>query len=193
MTGLTLLRAADRIAQPWKNGGGVTREVAVYPAGAGFDDFDWRISMAEVAADGPFSLFPGVDRTLAMLAGTMRLTFADEAVHLLTPNDPPLAFAGDVAVLGTLPDGPATDLNIMVRRGRYTATLRRIGSDVAVIGKEATAFVVATAQTVVRAGGDAILLGPLDALRIDGPGDCAIEGEALFALFQRQSSITRET
>ncbi|MBM7325185.1 HutD family protein, partial [Agrobacterium sp. S2] len=48
---------------PWKNGGGVTTEIIVHPAKASMADFDWRISMANVAQDGPFSIFPGVDRT----------------------------------------------------------------------------------------------------------------------------------
>ena len=50
----------------WKNGGGSTTEIAVFPPDAGFDDFDWRVSLATVAADGPFSAFPGIERTLAM-------------------------------------------------------------------------------------------------------------------------------
>ena len=56
-----ILRAADRVPAAWKNGGGVTREVASWPEQAGLDGFDWRISLAEVAAGGPFSVFPGVD------------------------------------------------------------------------------------------------------------------------------------
>ncbi len=67
------LAAAARRAVPWKNGGGVTEEIAVYPSDAGFDDFAWRISMARVGQGGPFSRFPGVDRTLAVLEGRMRL------------------------------------------------------------------------------------------------------------------------
>ena len=49
---------------PWKNGGGETAEIAVSPPGAALDDFDWRLSMARVETDGPFSAFPGIDRTL---------------------------------------------------------------------------------------------------------------------------------
>ena len=52
-----LLSAARRAAVPWKNGGGVTREVAAHPAGASLEDFDWRVSTAEVRAAGPFSGF----------------------------------------------------------------------------------------------------------------------------------------
>ncbi|WBO21006.1 HutD/Ves family protein [Sphingomonas abietis] len=198
MARLTLLRAADRLAVPWKNGGGVTREVAASPDGAGFDRFDWRISMAEVASDGPFSLFPGVDRTLAMLSGTMRLAIAGDGqsagVHDLTPYDPPLAFAGDVPVMGSLPGGPASDLNLMVRRGRYRAALRRLTlSEAVAIDDGMTAIVIATAPTVVRLGEQTIALDVLDALRIDGAGHCTIAGDALLATVQRQSSITRAT
>jgi environmental stress-induced protein Ves len=62
------LRAADRTPRPWKNGGGQTTDVAVFPDGAGLDDFDWRVSIARVDGDGPFSIFPGVDRPLDAVA-----------------------------------------------------------------------------------------------------------------------------
>ena len=54
---------------PWKNGGGSTDEIATYPRGAGLDAFDWRVSIAHVASDGPFSRFPGVERTITLLEG----------------------------------------------------------------------------------------------------------------------------
>ncbi len=66
---MRILRASSHRTMPWKNGGGSTTEIAVAPDGAGIDAFDWRISMAVVAADGPFSEFPGVDRTLSILDG----------------------------------------------------------------------------------------------------------------------------
>ena len=50
-------------------GGGSTTEIAVAPPGAGFDDFDWRVSLATITQDGPFSAFPGIDRTLALVDG----------------------------------------------------------------------------------------------------------------------------
>src|SRR5690606_386633 len=75
--------ASARQFRPWKNGGGETAEIAVSPAGAGFDDFDWRISTAIVAQSGPFSGFPGVDRVLTVIeGGAMELTVAGEARHL---------------------------------------------------------------------------------------------------------------
>jgi environmental stress-induced protein Ves len=70
------LAAAQRLdlrtlpPQRWKNGAGTTREIAVEPAGAGTDDFDWRLSLAEVDRDAPFSAFPGVDRCIVLLRGS---------------------------------------------------------------------------------------------------------------------------
>ena len=89
---MRLLPAADRVPVPWKNGGGVTREVAAFPDGAGFDDFLWRISMAEVRADGPFSVFPGVDRVLAVLEGRLRLAVEGLAPIEVGPDSPPAIF-----------------------------------------------------------------------------------------------------
>src|SRR5690606_15272177 len=64
-----LIPFAGLSALPWKNGGGSTTTIAVGPPEAGFDDFDWRVSLATISEDGPFSRFPGVDRTLALVDG----------------------------------------------------------------------------------------------------------------------------
>src|SRR5580704_9253002 len=66
---MRLLPAGQHRRMPWKNGGGETTEIAVAPEGAGLDALDWRVSMARVATDGPFSAFPSIDRTLSVLAG----------------------------------------------------------------------------------------------------------------------------
>jgi environmental stress-induced protein Ves len=118
-----ILRAADRVATPWKNGGGVTREVAAWPPGAGVDDFDWRVSLADVAADGPFSTFPGVDRILTVIAGAGLVLEIDGRTTRLKPGAP-FAFPGEAAVMARLTAGPIRDLNLMVRRGAWTATVR---------------------------------------------------------------------
>jgi environmental stress-induced protein Ves len=123
---MRLLRAADRQATPWKNGGGVTREVAAWPPGAGFDDFDWRVSMAEVAADGPFSTFPGVERTLAVLEGRLRLAVEDRRQIILSAETAAVAFPGEAAVHAVVEAGPVLDLNLMSRRGKVTAQLTRL-------------------------------------------------------------------
>jgi environmental stress-induced protein Ves len=64
-----LFERAQLRATPWKNGGGVTREIACHPPQAGMQNFDWRISIAHIASDGDFSVFAGVDRVITLLEG----------------------------------------------------------------------------------------------------------------------------
>lgn len=87
---MRILRASEYKTMPWKNGGGVTVEIAIHPPGASVDAFDWRVSMATVAQDGPFSSFPGVDRTLAIIEGNgLALAISGhEPVALTTKSTP---------------------------------------------------------------------------------------------------------
>ncbi|MFK0211809.1 HutD family protein [Streptomyces sp. NPDC090298] len=108
----------------WKNGGGTTREIISWPRGA--EAFQWRASVADIDGDGPFSAFPGVDRTLILLAGDgVRLTAAGGFDRTTRPEEP-LAFAGDLELAAALRGGPCRVLNLMVRRDRRTARVRRI-------------------------------------------------------------------
>ena len=113
-----LLKPADYARMPWKNGGGYTTEIATHPAGAALATFDWRVSIAEVAADGPFSRFPGVDRILVLVSGAgMRLAGDAHAAELRATFEP-YAFSGDDALDCSLVAGPIRDFNLMLRRGR---------------------------------------------------------------------------
>lgn len=119
-------RASECRRMPWKNGGGVTTEIAVSPQDAGLDDFAWRLSMATVATDGAFSEFPGVDRTLAILEGAgMRLSVDAAAPVDLRRGSAPHAFAADRPASARLVDGEVIDLNIMTRRSRCSHAMRR--------------------------------------------------------------------
>lgn len=144
-----LLRAADRIAAPWKNGGGVTREIAAGPEGAGLEDFDWRISMAEVREPGAFSPFPEVDRCLTVLRGTLSLTFGETVVFLDSLSDP-FDFAGDSLCHGVPVGGPVLDLNVMCRRGRFSSRVER-AADAAWSPSGQTAILVALEPLAVGA------------------------------------------
>jgi environmental stress-induced protein Ves len=161
---MRILRAAGREAVPWKNGGGVTREVMAWPDGAGFDEFRWRVSIAEVREAGPFSRFEGVERTLAILDGRMRLDFADRTAEL-DAKSVPAVFAGEESCHGTPLDGPVTDLNLMTRgaAGRMQRLSRGIVRDGLVV-----------ALAVTRIGGET--LHRFDAAVIDGP--VAVGGDA---------------
>ncbi len=113
-----LLKPADYVRMPWKNGGGHTTEIAAHPATATLDSFDWRVSIADVAAEGPFSRFPGVDRIIVLVAGAgMRLAGDAHDAELRAPFEP-YAFSGDDALSCSLVDGPVRDFNLMLRRGR---------------------------------------------------------------------------
>ena len=158
-----LLSAADRIAVPWKNGGGITYEVAAWPPGADFDSFDWRVSMAEVRSDGPFSVFPDVDRILAVLQGRMRLCVQGRAPVLLSHRTPHAAFAGDTPTTAKVEAGPILDLNVMARRGRIRPTLDRLDAPALLAATRADRLVVAIGGAV-RVG--ALKLGPLDAVHV---------------------------
>ena len=112
-----IIRLADCPSQPWKNGLGRTREIAVQPPGAGSDDFRWRISIAEVDSAAPFSCFPGIDRHIVLLAGAgFTITLDDSHTHALTTPFAPYAFAGEAKVEVALVDGATRDFNLMVRR-----------------------------------------------------------------------------
>ncbi|WP_367717417.1 HutD family protein [Nitratireductor sp. GISD-1A_MAKvit] len=109
-------RGAERRFAPWKNGGGETAEILCSPEGAGYDDFDWRISTARVGQSGPFSSFHGVHRSLTVIeGGAMRLTFDAAPPLMVGPETGPVCFPGDVACHAELIGPALLDLNVMVR------------------------------------------------------------------------------
>lgn len=116
------VRLADVPPQPWRNGGGLTREVLAWPQAA---DWQLRVSVADIECDGPFSPFPGVDRWFAVIEGAgVELAWAS-GTTALRPGDPPLHFAGEAAPACRLPQGPTRDLNLMHRRSAGRASMRR--------------------------------------------------------------------
>ncbi|MEO6877465.1 MAG: HutD family protein, partial [Gemmatimonadaceae bacterium] len=121
---------ADLPATPWKNGGGLTREIVARPPANGTAPFDWRVSVAEIAGDGDFSIFAGVDRVIALLSGDgVQLRSADGRVnHCLDTPLAPFAFSGDTALTATVLGGASSDFNIMTRRAAMRAEVRIVRS-----------------------------------------------------------------
>lgn len=112
-----LLEHADYRVMPWQNGGGITREIFVH--GRTDTGFDWRLSIAEVAGDGPFSSFAGYARTILLLDGRgMRLRFGDAGEVRVTDRFRPVDFDGGADTFCTLIDGPVRDFNIISARAR---------------------------------------------------------------------------
>ena len=191
-----ILRAADRTAVPWKNGGGLTREVAVEPPGSDFASFDWRVSLAEVRQGGPFSTFPQIDRLMAVIAGRLELTIAGGPAVRLSAESPPCEFAGDLPAFAEPLETPVSDLNVMTRRGRCGAQLRRCRAETSlVLPLEADAtLLLALAPLRVHAASFAASLAPLDAVRFGaqprGPVTAARAGAALdFWLIEIRSHL----
>ena len=169
---MRLLRAANHRRMPWKNGGGVTTEIAVFPAGAGLDAFEWRLSMATVASDGPFSLFAGVDRTLAVLEGEgIVLSVEGRSEQRITPGSPPVSFAADRPTSAKLVSGAVTDLNAMIRRGVWTHRMERLIVDgkaaIADGGDRAIVF-CARGSVAISDGEERLALSLHDAALVDG-------------------------
>ncbi|MFP7722038.1 HutD/Ves family protein [Lysobacter sp. A3-1-A15] len=111
----------------WRNGQGWTREVHAQGEGEGEGErggqaWAWRMSIAEIEQDSPFSVFPGVDRELTLLSGEgLRLRFDDgEGIEILPPHGRH-RFAGERPVTGELLDGPSHGFNLMWRRGQVQA------------------------------------------------------------------------
>lgn len=166
---VTRLPAAGHRRMVWKNGGGETREILAHPPGADTTSFDWRISMARVEADGPFSVFEGVERTLALLDGeALELTIEGGGAHRLTPSSDPLPFAADAPTSARLPGGPIVDLNVMVRRGRFSAKVERLSGGVEMPATPHPVVLLALGSVCVEAGTERFALERDDALLVEG-------------------------
>lgn len=118
-----ILRSADNKHMPWKNGGGVTAEI--WKATAPDGEILWRLSVAEVASDGPFSSFPGIDRWIMLVEGKgMELDIAGQGTHRIERAFEPLAFSGDAKTTCRLISGKVRDFNLMVARNHAKGSLR---------------------------------------------------------------------
>ena len=106
------LTAADFRPMPWANGKGVTIEMA---RADGPDGMLWRLSRASVVEDGPFSIFPGVERNLTVLTGP-GFDLVGQGLHLTARPMVPVAFAGDVPLRAEGVTAPSDDFNVMTAR-----------------------------------------------------------------------------
>ena len=112
---LRAVAAASVAPQPWRNGGGATRELFAWPGGA---DWQIRVSLADIDADGPFSAFPDVQRWFAVVEGAGVVLSWPGGDRRVDSAGEPLCFDGADAPACRLVDGPTRDLNLMLRGGR---------------------------------------------------------------------------
>jgi environmental stress-induced protein Ves len=169
---------------PWKNGGGSTTELLIEPPGATLAvGFRWRISMATVVESGPFSRFPGCDRTLLLLAGQgMELDHGPHGRALLPGPLEPVVFPGEWATCGRLLGGPCLDFNVMSRRGEvfHDVTIMQLGPTPQPL-PEAPTVLVYGARGTAAVTSVALGLRPGELLRIDGRGASGLMAAAVDA------------
>ena len=171
---------------PWRNGGGVTRELACWPDA---QDWEWRMSVAEVTRDGAFSRFEGVRRWFAVLSGAgVRLELEGETQEL-TSVSAPFAFDGATPVACSLLDGATQDFNLMVR-GQRAAQMQRLGAGHGFVAAAATTVAVyaITAPARLRQGSETLQL-PAQCLAWQtlGPGD-TVQVDAADALWMEMGT-----
>ncbi|MCW5749506.1 MAG: HutD family protein [Alphaproteobacteria bacterium] len=162
---------------PWKNGGGWTTELA---SDAGADGrFGWRLSLADVEKSGPFSRFPGIDRTIMLVEGRgFLLSVAGAPPVRIARPFAPFAFDGGVSTDCRLIAGPVRDFNLMVERTRHRAACAVIapGRHVLALPARGTELLhaIGAARLAGLPGGRRQDLGPGDTLVISGEGALAL-------------------
>lgn len=165
---------------PWKNGAGSTTELLIEPPGASLaGGFRWRLSRATVAASGPFSCFPGYDRTLLLLEGQgLELDHGAHGTALLPGPLVPARFPGEWTTQGRLLAGPCLDFNVMSRRGeiRHNLIIIHLGPPATLPEAPVVLVYCATGAAAVGAGAHPLRRGEL--LRVDGPGASGLQVRA---------------
>lgn len=117
--GYRVIKKETYRAMPWRNGRGSTLEIARSPALG--EDFDWRLSLADIKEDGEFSPYPGYHRALVLVSGSsLRLRFRGHGGCDLDPMKRGIRFEGDWKTHCAVAEGRCTDLSLIVR-GRSAA------------------------------------------------------------------------
>ena len=174
------LPASGYRAMPWKNGQGITHEIAREPVTG--DSFLWRLSIAEVAADGDFSLFAGIARTISLIEGAgMELAFDEAPRKRIDEKFQPFDFSGDWHCRCRLIGGPIRDFNLMVDRARMKAETKVLRP-----GEAEREIDVGPGRLLIYCGAGEVAAGGFSAAAGDtlslGPGRYRIEGRNATAL-----------
>ncbi len=177
------LPAAKYRTVPWRNGGGITAEIAVEPEGATVDSrFLWRLSLARIDRSGPFSAFDGYDRTIALISGAgMVLNFGERGSARVDKPMQPLAFSGEWAPGCALIAGPTEDFNVMTDRQRIRHRVERVepGQGTRVLQTAPTLAIFAVGGGKVGVDGGTMDLGARDTLVVEGANEMTLASTGL--------------
>ena len=193
---LRILTPDDYRVMPWKNGGGTTTEIWIQPEHAGWESFDWRVGIADIASSGPFSSFPGVDRSILLLdcppGSSMRLSVDGRDIEL--PLHAFIDFPGEATTHGSLIGTPVRDFNVMSRRSRvqHACGWRTIRAGASLTLAEGTSCIhVADGSLLLRCGEDRHVLNrPMSALIADGPAVLDAVGRDASIVWTRFTAVT---
>ena len=168
---MRLIGAKDCHRTRWKNDGGWTTELARSTI-AGSDDFRWRVSIADIESDGPFSSFPGVTRDLLLLAGSgIELDIDDAAPLRLATRFEHAHFEGESRVECRLLAGATRDFNVMARRDTVRAEVvaRPLVGAMVIFPEAGVEWLVHVlgGHASARSSGHALVLGTGATLHID--------------------------
>ncbi|MGW4651040.1 HutD/Ves family protein [Kitasatospora sp. NPDC004289] len=177
-----VLPAGQRAATPWLNGGGITREVAGHPSGAGLADFHWRVSLADVAQGGPFSRFEQVDRVITVVEGAGMALTVDGTEHRIAEPYRPFAFPGDATTDCVLLGGPVVDFNVMTRRGKASAEVEIADFQRDVTVPPGAAVLLVCLAGTAELGSADVSLGRYDAALLTGEGEDRLRVDGVVAV-----------
>lgn len=112
-----ILKASGYREGRWRNGLGVSWDIA----SEGGEDFSWRMALARLEADVPFSAYPGIDRVFTIIAGGCVMLDVEGLGQIDARLLRPVHFPGDRATSCRLVAGPCRALNLFVKRQAYSS------------------------------------------------------------------------
>lgn len=194
---LTPLDPADYVRAPWKNGGGVTVDIASEHDGGtahgSWSGLVWRLGRTAIVAPAPFSDLSGYDRQQVVVAGRgLVLETAEGEIDLREPLRP-AGYDGGLKIVSRLEDGPVEVVNLIADRARAAITLGLLDEGEALTLRRGTHVVYAAiGPLAVALDGQALALPSDHALRIDARRPALLQGEGgrglVASIFPRESA-----
>lgn len=183
----TCVQLDSAVPIPWRNGGGLTRELALWPDPG---DWLWRMSVAEVDASGPFSAFPGVTRWFAVLHGAGVRLQIDGKDRILRREDAPATFDGNAVTHCSLLDGPTQDFNLMVRTTHGGSSMRRVNGqlDVTLHTAKTVAVYAIDSSKILQSGDEVMVLEAGTLAWQTLPAHAAVHVQSINALWMEIAS-----